>query len=226
MSKLDSPLSLEDLPDHVLDSIFKSVASHGSAPLKCLRVASTSINQLSSILITKLTVNFGAGPTLSSVHLRFPCLQQITIESHVESIQRSSNEGLERIQQAFASFWTEERVETSGNLASVSSDDDESEAPSQLFFMFLTESLPHLTRLTSLILVGSVTDEDLRALVKNLPSACANLTLPHSDLRYERLDGLCDERTNLSIHLTGQRTVNDTIALAGLTSIGTRCPLN
>ena len=199
MASEDDSVSLEDLPDHLLDSILRAC---DSSDYKRLRLLSRRMHGLIAILIKHVSCQCPGFP-LMSIHELFPLITHLTISTPTR--HHADNEGLMQIQEAFASFWMDELPSNGPSCSDTDSSDDQ--IPSQLE-MFCQRSLPHLQHLTSLKISGEMSYDELRDLTENLPTSCTRLSLPHTKhLGYEKINRLV--RSDLQLFLSGQKTIAD-----------------
>jgi hypothetical protein len=202
-------VSLVDLPDHLLESIFK----FGSpSEWRLLRLTSKRLLELVNMQITRLSCVLDQVLIGSSSHF-FPRLAQLTIAT-----PRTTNKGLMELQQAFSTLSWNENEAYSADASETSSSDD-SGCESNLG-LFIRQSLPYLHHLTLLrVTGGQMSDDELEAMIMCLPASCVFLSLPHESLSFHKLNRLALQRTGLSLSLTGQKALYDISALVKLPAL-------
>jgi hypothetical protein len=206
-------VSMGDLPDHLLESVFK----FGSpTEWRQLRLTSKRLLGLVNMQITRLCCILDHHAQLqvligSSSHF-FPRLAHLTI-----ACPCTTNEGLMELQQAFSTLsWNESEALSPDDSDTSSSDDGGCESHLGLF---IRQSLPYLQHLTSLGVTGQMGDDELEALILCLPASCVFLSLPLGNLSFHKLNRLALQRTGLSLSLTAQKTIYDASVLAKLPAL-------
>lgn len=200
-------VSLEDLPDHLLENILKACDT-----LKPLRLVSQRMHGLVATLVKHLSLHSEC-LELKTIHKLFPLLTHLTIFTP----RTTDNEGLLQIQEAFANFWTEEAPNAEHDSGSDTDSSDHGHFSH--LGLFFTQSLPHLVHLCSLQIKGNMANHEVEGLIQCIPASCTSLLLPHRYLSYEKLNRLSTERIDLELSLAGQNAIYDTSALSRLPAL-------